>query len=60
MLKRAGYDVIEACDGQEAVDVFRREAETIDCVLLDLNMPKLNGEEAFAHFARSAPMSASS
>ena len=48
MLKREGYDVIEACDGQEAVDVFRREAETIDCVLLDLSIPKLNGEEAFA------------
>lgn len=48
MLQRAGYDVIEACDGQQAVDVFRREAETIDCVLLDLSMPKLNGEEAFA------------
>ena len=55
MLKRAGYDVIEACDGQEAVDVFRREAETIDCVLLDLSMPKLNGEEASAQLRRIRP-----
>ena len=48
MLEDAGYDVLEACDGQEAVDLFRRESDTIDCVLLDLSMPKMDGEEAFA------------
>jgi DNA-binding response OmpR family regulator len=36
-----------AADGQEGVDVFRREADSIDCVLLDLSMPKLDGEEVF-------------
>jgi nitrogen-specific signal transduction histidine kinase len=45
--KRAGYDVLEAADGQEAIDVFRSNADSIDCVLLDFNMPKLNGEEVF-------------
>ena len=45
--KRAGYDVLEAADGQEAIDVFRSNADAIDCVLLDFNMPKLNGEEVF-------------
>jgi signal transduction histidine kinase/ActR/RegA family two-component response regulator len=47
MLERAGYDVIVACDGQEAVDIFRREGDSIDCVRMDLSMPKLDGEEAF-------------
>ena len=47
MLERAGYSVLTASDGQEAVDVFRRQADSIDCVLLDLSMPKLDGEEAF-------------
>ena len=47
-LEHAGYSVVEACDGQEAVDVFRREGNSIDCVLLDLSMPKLDGEEVFA------------
>lgn len=45
--KRAGYDVLEAADGQEAIDVFRSNSDSIDCVLLDFNMPKLNGEEVF-------------
>jgi two-component system cell cycle sensor histidine kinase/response regulator CckA len=48
ILEHAGYEVVEACDGQEAVDIFREQSDTIDCVLLDLSMPKLDGEEAFA------------
>ena len=48
ILHGAGYDVLEACDGQEAVDIFRRESSTIDAVLMDLGMPKLDGAEAFA------------
>ena len=47
-LENAGYSVVQACDGQEAIDVFRRESDSIDCVLLDLSMPKLDGEEVFA------------
>ena len=52
ILERAGYDVIVACDGQEAVDLFRQEGDSIDCVLTDLSMPKLDGEEVF-HELRS-------
>ena len=47
ILERAGYGVIRARDGQEAIDMFRRECDSIDCVLLDLSMPKLDGEEVF-------------
>jgi nitrogen-specific signal transduction histidine kinase len=46
-LEAAGHSVVCAADGQEGVDVFRREADSIDCVLLDLSMPKLDGEEVF-------------
>ncbi len=45
ILKRAGYDVLEAADGHEALDVFAEHRDSIDCVLLDFSMPKLNGEE---------------
>ncbi|NRA34932.1 MAG: response regulator [Polyangiaceae bacterium] len=48
ILASIGHTVVTACDGQEAVDIFRREHTSIDCVLLDLSMPRLNGEEAFA------------
>ncbi len=45
MLESAGYTVVEAQDGQEAVDLFRRDPDGFDCVLLDHNMPKMDGEE---------------
>ena len=45
VLERAGYDVLSASDGQEAVEIFEREGDSIDCVLLDLSMPRLDGEE---------------
>jgi two-component system, cell cycle sensor histidine kinase and response regulator CckA len=47
MLEHGHYSVIRAGDGEEAIEVFRREADSIDCVLLDLSMPKLDGEEVF-------------
>ncbi len=46
ILKHEGFDVLEAADGQEAVDLFIEHCDTIDCVLLDYSMPKLGGEEA--------------
>ena len=32
---------------EEALDVFRRQGDSIDLVLLDLTMPVMNGEDAF-------------
>lgn len=46
-LMHSGCSVMSACDGQEAIDIFRREADTIDCLLLDLSMLKLGGDEVF-------------
>jgi CheY-like chemotaxis protein len=54
-IEQAGYDVIEAVDGQQVVDVFRSNFESIDCVLLDFNMPKLDGEEVFAELRKIQP-----
>jgi PAS domain S-box-containing protein len=55
MLRSLGYEVIEACDGQEAVEVFRDRAAEIDLVILDLVMPRLTGEAALAQMRRIAP-----
>ncbi|MFK8026596.1 MAG: ATP-binding protein [Gammaproteobacteria bacterium] len=46
-LKHNGFDVIEATDGQEAIDIFCQNPESIDCILLDLSMPKLSGDEVY-------------
>lgn len=42
-LKSAGYEVIEACDGAEALTVLR--SRPVDLVISDINMPNLNGIE---------------
>ena len=42
-LKSAGYDVIEAGDGAEALALLKTRA--VDLVISDINMPKLNGIE---------------
>ena len=47
ILESAGYTVLLARDGQEALEIFRRKGNDIDCVLLDLSMPKLDGDEVF-------------
>ena len=41
-----GYQVIEAVDGQEAVDKFVEYGDRIDLVILDAIMPKKNGKLA--------------
>ena len=51
-LEHAGHSVVLASDGEEGVNVFRREADSIDCVLLDLSMPKLGGEEVFRELVK--------
>lgn len=55
MLETLGYEVVEARDGLEAVEIFRRRAGEIDLVILDLVMPRLTGEAALLQMRRIAP-----
>ncbi|MCD4707576.1 MAG: PAS domain-containing protein [Candidatus Sabulitectum sp.] len=52
MLERLGLSVILAVDGEEAVEIFRVRHDEIDCVLLDLTMPRMDGEEALQEMQR--------
>ncbi len=47
ILSFLGYRVIEAGDGQQALDILLRGNEKIDAVLLDIYMPKLSGRDTF-------------
>ncbi|MBD3268043.1 response regulator [bacterium] len=47
MLEELGFTVLTAADGLEAVELFERNAGQITCVILDLTMPNVDGEEAF-------------
>jgi two-component system, chemotaxis family, chemotaxis protein CheY len=40
-LKGAGYEVIEAADGQEGLE--KAKTKTVDMVLTDQNMPRMDG-----------------
>jgi len=44
VLEKEGYEVIEARDGLEALDKLSRE--TPDLILMDMQLPKLDGYEA--------------
>jgi CheY-like chemotaxis protein len=46
-LRAAGMEVLQATDGETAVELFRERADEIDCVLLDLGLPGISGEEVF-------------
>ena len=42
-LTESGFEVFSASDGAQAVNVFEKEKERIDLVLLDIMMPKIDG-----------------
>jgi len=47
-----GFDVVTAADGTEALDVFRDRGDELDCVLLDLRMPAMDGERVLDELRR--------
>ena len=46
ILQKLGYSVLEARDGQEALEVFEDNKNAVDLVILDMRMP-YNGGRAF-------------
>ena len=44
-LKVKGYSILEAADGEEALNIFEEHNQKIDLILLDVMMPKLDGYE---------------
>jgi CheY-like chemotaxis protein len=47
LLENLGYKVLLAQNGQEAVDIYSREADHIDLIILDIVMPVMSGPDAF-------------
>ncbi len=48
-----GYNVVTAIDGEEGLVAF--DEQNIDVVVLDLNMPKLTGEQVATKLKGKAP-----
>ncbi|HUR55178.1 MAG TPA: MASE1 domain-containing protein [Gemmataceae bacterium] len=55
MLEQLGYAVTTASDGVEAVEVFTREPDSIQAVLLDMTMPRMDGAEVLAAIREIEP-----
>ena len=55
VLTRTKFLVIEARDGKEAFELFQKNANNINCVILDLLMPKMDGWEALTMIRSISP-----
>jgi len=53
ILKEAGYEVVTATDGEEAIDALRRT--NVGVVLLDIKMPRMSGMEVLKHITTRRP-----
>lgn len=51
-LQREGYKILQAADGQEALELFNEN--TVDLLILDIMMPKLNGFEVLSEIRKTS------
>ncbi len=52
LLKKLGYNVVMADDGEAALEILHRMDGGIHLCLLDLTMPRLSGKDTFAAMRR--------
>jgi DNA-binding response OmpR family regulator len=52
-IERKGFRALRAQNGQEAIDLF--QANSPDCVFLDVKLPDSNGEEVFEKIKKLNP-----
>lgn len=55
ILKRAGYEVLTAGNGKEALQLYKRERGAIALVILDLVMPEMGGKECLDELLKIDP-----
>ncbi len=55
MIQNFGYHVMTAASGKEAVDVYKKNRDRIDMVILDMVMPEMSGEDAYDNLKEIDP-----
>jgi two-component system cell cycle sensor histidine kinase/response regulator CckA len=55
LLRRAGLRVLDAGNGQEAMEIFRAESDEISLVILDINMPVMPGQHVLEQLLARRP-----
>ncbi len=54
-LRQLGYTVVTATSGEQACEIYARDAERIDCVLLDMIMAGMSGLQTYARLKATRP-----
>jgi two-component system chemotaxis response regulator CheY len=57
ILRGLEYEVLEAADGREALEVMRVEKTSVKLVLVDWNMPEINGLELLKRLRQDPELS---
>ena len=55
VMETFGYGIIEAVNGENAVEQFTRHQNEIDLIVMDVVMPKMNGKQAYLEIAKLRP-----
>jgi two-component system, cell cycle sensor histidine kinase and response regulator CckA len=55
ILTKHGYTVLQAKNGKEALDLFKKEGSQISLVILDLIMPEMGGTECLKELLKIDP-----
>jgi DNA-binding response OmpR family regulator len=55
VLEKFGYKVIDAFDGEDAIDKFRYNKDKIQLLILDVGMPKKTGIDAYKEIKNIRP-----
>ncbi|HKY72888.1 MAG TPA: response regulator [Nitrospira sp.] len=57
ILEKAGYDVLEAENGEKAIEAINggENRLVLDAVICDIRMPKINGIQAIDYFQKAYP-----
>jgi len=55
MFEEYGYKVIDAVDGEDAMEKFMKNKDDVQLLLLDAIMPKKNGKEVYMEIRKIRP-----
>ena len=55
MLRKLGYEVVQASGGREALGICQEGKEALDVIILDMVMPAMGGEQTFAALKEICP-----
>ena len=56
LVEKLGYDTLEAADGKQALEKILEHKDTLSAILLDLEMPVMNGMKLLKHLKKNTAL----